>query len=54
MGVSLNMLTTHHGPQCEDMPSGKPIHQTTSGLHVQYTHADVRQFYFVSGFSLPR
>ena len=42
------MLPTHPGASYGDMPRGKPNHQATSGLHVQYTHAGDRQINFLS------
>ena len=50
MRVSLNMLPTHLGAPCGDVPREKSIHLATSELHVRYTHAGVRQFYFNPGF----
>ena len=61
--ISLAFLCAIHIIRCEfywtcsqptDVPKRKPIHLATSGLHVQYTHAGVRKFYFVSGFSFQR
>ena len=45
------MLPTNHEAPNGDVPRGKPICLVTSGLHTQYTHADVRQISFILGFS---
>ena len=44
------MLPTHLRTPCGDVPRDKPIHLAPPELHVQYTHAGVRQLYFDLGF----